>query len=298
MERDLRLVERQRADRDRANGTLVNPSPPKEADESIPTDVANGLDSILMDLAGEHPEGSHLTQEQATNTVVDNSQTTVVNALENAGDRAVTVAHEMPQDSENSIGLAITLPPDDSAKGLEQPKSPGKVAEVAAPIDTSLDMQDGVDIDFESMFNDTDPKAIDNALNFDFGLPSEPAVPQGLLNDNSFNDINLNTTDMANLPASTNEDIDSLLPGVENYFNSETDFSNINIPLATRLPEGTQPTKTSNIAAPAQNAPEVTMADTSFDDNFFGLGNFDASKMGENELGDGTLGDFEDFDWN
>lgn len=297
MERDLRLIKSQRAERDRANGILVDPSPLKEADDILPIDPANEMDSMMMDIAGEHPEESSFAHKQVPDPTADKLNEAGIDAPQSTSQEAFTAGHEMPQDSENSMGLAITMPSEDITKALVQPKSTEKPTEAVAPIEVPLEIQDGVDLDFESMFNDTDPKAIDNALNFDFGLSTDPAMTQDLMNDNSFNDVNMGNTDMTNLPTTTNEDIDSLPPGVENYLNADTDFSNLTIPLATTMPENSQPAAASNTVAPAESVPEAAMAETSFDDSFFGLGNFEMGETGGDELGDGTLGDFEDFDW-
>lgn len=102
---------------------------------------------------------------------------------------------------------------------------------------------------------------------------------------------------MTNLATTTNEDLDSLLPGVENYLNADTDFSSISVPAASSLPETTQGTVATTTGATTQNPAEATVGETSFDDNFFGLGDFDMGGTGGEDLGDGGLVDFDEFDW-
>ena len=297
MERDLRLVRKQRAERDHANDMIVDPSPPKEPDEAAPNHTTGQAVNLLSTTNGEQLLESALPARETTDAAAEDLKTHDEAAPENTDQEAINNELGMPQDSENPMGLAITIPSDDVPKAAEQSQLPVDPAEALVSTEAPLEIAEGVDLDFESMFNDTDPKAIDDALNFDFGLSTDPALAQDILNDTSFNEISISNTDIGNIPATTNEDIDSLLPGVENYLNADTDFSNITIPPANTLPDTSQLPIISSTSAPAQGLTEPAAVETSFDESFFGLGNFDMGETGGDELGDGTLGDFEDFDW-
>ena len=299
MERDLRLISKQRAEKDRANGIIENPSPLKETDETIPNDATDQPDAMLIDIPERSPGPLEGASEKAPEPTSEGLNEGDLTATDDANQETLITDQQMPQDSENSMGLAITIPSDDVIKDLEQPKTPEKPSNSVPPNDAAIEMPETVDLDFESMFNDTDPKAIDDTLNFDFGLSTDPPMTQDIPNDNSFNDINMDNIDMTNIPATTNEDIDSLLPGVENYLDTDIDFSNISIPPATAIPETSQSTvlDTTVVSAPPTATTEPAAADTSFEDNFFGLGSFEMGETGGDELGDGTLEDFENFDW-
>ena len=297
MERDLRLVRKQRAERDRANGLTADPSPLKETDEAVSSDPADLTTAALPNIADKNLEELDVAEKPFSESAPEQSQDADVTVTNIMSQDAITNEQGMPQDSENSVGLAITIPSDDIPEPSEQPKTPEHPAEANTVPEAPIEISDAIDLDFESMFNDTDPKAIDDALNFDFDFSTDSAMAEDILMDSGFNDSNINNTNTANIPATSNEDIDSLLPGVENYLNAETDFSNITMPTTTTLPNTSQPAAASATQAPLQESTEPVMAETSFDDNFFGLGNFEMEGAGGDELGDGTLGDFEDFDW-
>ena len=299
MERDLRLIRKQRAERDRANGLMADPTPPKEIDEPISSNSADAdlVAAALIETVDSNPEDSLFGGHQSPGPAGEESKDANLTATNATSQEAIINEQGMPRDSENTMGLAITIPSEDITEPPEQPKALENHADVNVGTEAPLEMSEAIDLDFESMFNDTDPKAIDDALNFDFGFSTDPAVAQDILNDGTFNNISTSNSNIANLPATSNEDIDSLLPGVENYLNADTDFSNITIPPTTALPNTSQPIAASNAVAPVQDPTEPAMAETSFDDNFFGLGNFGMEGTGGDELGDTTLGDFEDFDW-
>lgn len=285
MERDLRLISKQRADKDRANGIITEPSPLKETQETLPSNAASEADPMLVDTSAEYAEESRPATDDASDPTIKVLTETVRAAPESTNRDAVTNDQDVLQDFDNSMGLAITIPSDDMTKAAEQPKSPEGDIEAADLNEAPSEIPDNIDLDFESMFNDTDPKDLEELKNIDFDTSIDPAVAEDIIKN------------LADLPATASEDIDSLLPGVESYLNADTNFSNTTMPPATTIPETSQPTASSTAEAPAQTGEEQAMADTSFDDNFFGLGDFEMGETGGDELGDGTLGDFEDFDW-
>jgi len=312
MERDLRLIRQKRVERDRANGIILDPSPPKEAEEIVVAEVETPGEIMLVDDPRDQAENVNPVTEPVADPSAQELEQTDEKAPEAASQVAVSANQGMPQDSADYVGLVITMPLEVNPKPQKQSKDPeNKLTEPAAAVtaaatatatDVPLDMSEAVDIDFESMFNDTDIASADDALNFDFGLSTDPAMSQAILDDSNFDNINTSNAhnaDLTNVSLNANEDIEGVLPGLENYLNAETDFSNISIPTAAALPQSSQGPALSTqqipptTRAPAQNPGDPPTAETSFD-NFFG--NFDMGAT--DDLGDGTLGDLDDFDWN
>ena len=299
MERDLSLLRKKRLERERiAKGLKAQPSPEDvtvmpQLDENGPSEIAptnnaeqssgevKGEDTVMMDSALEvDPIGSN--EERQAEAPKDKD-----------GDNSITKDQEITQDAEQPMGLAITMPTEPTTEAAELPKSPEKKISGAIPAaEVALDSS-AADLDFESMFNDTDLTGGDDAMNFGIDFSTDGTLNQDVLNDNAFANIEMNNADMSNLGATTSEDINTLLPGLENYVNAGTDFSNINIAAASTLPETSQAATAGTVGAPAQVSAPTAVADSSLDD-MFGSGDF--TMDGTDGLGSGTFGDLEDFD--
>ena len=301
MERDLLLLQKKRIERERiAKGLKAQPSP-EEATRAI-------------QLSDEPPETSHSSnaaqsheETNGNDTMMTNSgpESTLIGSNDEPHSEAppnkdegkegdITGDSGMPHDADNSMDLTTTVA-QDSTEIVEPPKSPmkdpsGATPGAEAPLDSSA-----ADLDFESMFNDTDLTGGDDAMNFGLDFPSDGNLNQDVLNDSAFENIEMSNADISNLGATTSEDINTLLPGLENYVNAGTDFSNINIPILPTLPETSQGTNAGNVSATAQVSAQPAAAESSFDD-IFGSGDYSMGGTGDDGLGAGTLGDFEDFD--
>ena len=294
MERDLRNIRKKRAERDRARDRANGiPSPGALAKEAEEADQQANV-SALEDAAQAHVLG------EGEETLMDEHGNLVAKADE---DKVIGTGQGMPQDSENSAGLAITMSSDTATNGQDQSKNedqqPGDGMNAS---DAMMDTSDAANVEFfESMFND-DLVSADDTLNFgDFGFSMDTNTNQTLNNDSTLQSSSLPNVDMNNIASTSNEDINSLLPGLENYVTG-SDFSNINIPASsTNQPADTSQapaTTTTNVPAPDAPGPTTTLADNStLDDSFFDF-NFDMNNNGGDEMGDGTLDDFESFDWN
>lgn len=149
---------------------------------------------------------------------------------------------------------------------------------------------------FESMFNDSEQPTNASSLDFDLGFSNS----QDLLNDPVFDNIDMgNTEEATNLNATSAEDINTLLPGLENYVNDGGDFSMIEFP-PTTIPELTiattnapaEPTAAGvkNMGGTGQAA-EMAPMESNFDD-LFGSGDW----AGDGDMGDGAMVDFDE-DW-
>ena len=207
----------------------------------------------------------------------------------------IAATQKMPQDSENSAGLAITIPSESLPNGHDPPiSSNNQAGDGAASAEAPLQTPNTANLDFESMFNDTDLTVADDAMNFELGFNADGNLNDNILNDPAFDNMAMSNQAPAELPATTNEDINSLLPGLENYVNAGSDFTNIAMPNTSTLPAdasaaGASATSTS---APTSNPP--VMADTNFDDLF--AGTFSMDGVGDNDMaGDGSA-EFQDFD--
>lgn len=303
MERDLRLIRKKRAERDRERDRALGiPSPSSLAKEMNDTAQLNDIMS-----AGNASAVQNTTQGQESKggdvlLVADHGEPNALNLQEDSQRKlsegeVIGTGQGMPQDSENSAGLAITMPSDVTTDAQGQPNNASKQPENApsAP-EASSDMPDAADLDFESMFNDTDLVGGDDAMNFeDLGFSMDATMNQDILNNSTLQDTNMSNADMTNLVSTSNEDINSLLPGLENYVNAGTDFSSIGMPTTSTQPENSRGAPVANMGTSAPHAAEPVPGDTNFDD-FFGV-NFEMNATGGDEMGDTTLGDFDDFQW-
>lgn len=311
MERDLRLIQQRRIERDHANGIAMDASPLNGVGDIVQPETEIHAKETLIDDAVDGTEALQLMTDIAVeqtpvpgaNAAAPGTSTTNEQAPRNANQEEVITELRMPQDSANSMGLAITMPPDESTHSREGTNgAENKLTEPGAAAEAPVDMSEAVNIDFDSMFNDTDMDGAEDALNFDFGVSTDPAMGQSIMNDTSFENStmsNANNADLTNLSLNANEDIEGVLPGLENYLNTDTDFSNISMSAVTTLAETSQTSAvppervaTTTRGAPAQGPNNTVTTETSFD-NFFE----DFDMGGTDDLGDGTLGDLDDFDW-
>ena len=303
MERDLSLLRKKRLERERiANGLKAQASPEDatvipQLNENGPSETSPA--NITAQNPGETKEEDTVMVDSALEVdFLESSDKQQAGALPNkdSDNNNITSDQGMPQDAENSMGLAITMPADSKTGAAEPPKSPEKKFSGATPAaEVPLDSS-AADLDFESMFNDTDLTGGDDAMNFGLDFASDGNLNQDVLNDSTFANIEISNADMSNLGATTSEDINTLLPGLESYVNAATDFSNINIPVASTLPETSQVPPVGTVGAPAQaSAPPPVVTDSSLDD-LFGSGDFSMDGTGDDGLGTGTFGDLEDFD--
>ena len=301
MERDLSLLRKKRLERERvANGLKAEPSPEEaggiaELKENEPS-AASPAHS-----AAQSSEETKMKDTIMEDSTLEAGPTGAIDEPqgETAGNKdsniTITSDQGMPQDAEQSAGLAITMPADSTVEVAEPSKNLEKKIDEATPAaEMPLDSS-AADLDFESMFNDTVLTGDDNAMDFGLDFSSDANLNQDVLNDSAFANIEMTNADMSNLGATTSEDINTLLPGLENYVNAGTDFSNITIPSASTLPATSQVTSAGILGASIQNSAPPIAADSSLDD-IFDSGDFSMGGTGDDGMGDGTFGDLEDFD--
>ena len=300
MERDLSLFRKRRLERERiAKGLKAQPSPEDvtempQLNENGPSEISptdntgqssgevKGEDTVMIDSA------------LAVDLIGSNDERQAEAPQNKDNENSITNNQETLLDADHSMGLATATPVGPTTVAAEPPKSPEKKISGAVPAaEVTLDSS-AADLDFESMFNDTDLTGGDDAMNFGLDFSTEGTLNQDVLNDNAFATIEMNNADVSNLGATTSEDINTLLPGLENYVNAGTDFSNINIASAS-LPETSQVGTTGATIATVQGSTATVVADSSLDD-IFGSGDFTMDGTGDDGLGSGNFGDLEDFD--
>ena len=298
MERDLRNIRKKRAERDqardRANGIPSPGALAKEAEELAQQANASAFeDTAQGQVPGEGEE-----------PLIDGNGDLIVKTDE---DKVIGTGQGMPQDSSNSAGLAITMPSDPASAGQDQSQNENQQpADELNASDAMMDTSDPANVEFfESMFNDELASA-DDTLNFGdfaFSMDTTNNTNHPLNNsDNTLQTSSLPNVDLNNITSTSNEDINSLLPGLENYVTG-SDFSNINMPATSSTQpdtnaQGTTTNTTTTLPTTAPAPDATTTADNStLDDSFFDF-NFDMTNNGGDDMGDGTLDDFDNFDWN
>lgn len=221
-----------------------------------------------------------------------------------------SIPSELPEDPKQPKGLAISLdqaptpptsiPPNLKADNEADPPS----TEQASQPPSSAGLQDA---EFESMFNDTNLPDPTDDLNFDLNFSTDDANGSSdLLDVSAFQNIPLPSGDAGGDTSNqtANEDLTTLLPGLENYVNGSNDFSIANIPgintdflntdgngNAINLPGQSS---TGGDGGPMDAAVEPTAPIESSFEDMFGLDSY-MNGTGDDELGGtGEVGDFDD----
>ena len=195
-----------------------------------------------------------------------------------------------------SASKAQDTKPEESAAQPSSPKKP-QPETIAAPAPEEPSTNEEA-APFESMF-DLEQGNNGNGLDFDLGLSDG----QDLLNDPLFEDVGMpSNNENADLNATSAEDINTLLPGLENYVNDSGDFSMIELPEGTMAQEATVTngttagadgtTAAANYYDGAASTQGMEMPMESNFDDLFGSGDW----AGDGDMGDGAMVDFDD-DW-
>ncbi|KAL8794617.1 MAG: hypothetical protein Q9195_002813 [Heterodermia aff. obscurata] len=339
MERDLKKLRAKRAEKEKAASILTQPAgvmkntSSKMVTKKSPSAMEKDTIGVKQeDEPAQKPQPTDESkadrdtpaEEQKADLATLKNEPVTINGLDTAGMQAVATTNQ-PIDLDPSAGLAINLQPD-----LQVPKAPTPKAEEPAskPSDQSQpapaqntpeapQSQQQDPAPFESMFTDLEHPSGPTSLDFDLGFPpTSTDAPDLLMDDSIFNTMPAaptTTDDQIQIQPqtlnTTAEDIDTLLPGLDNYVNDPADFSmlDLSIPTTTTAPENTTTAappppaqNTNNDAAPQQlgqmdAAPSTIPLESSFDDLFGGSGDWGA--MDDEMGGDGgTLGDFDE-DW-
>ena len=201
----------------------------------------------------------------------------------------VSASQEIPRDLNNSKGLAISI----DTKPLKTTTSPNNAGTKQENNDQMPDQHLETpttanlrDTDFETMFNDTEIAGGDESMNFDLGFSTDTNMNQEIMNSSSFQNITMSNDNLKNFSNTTsNEDMNTLLPGLETFVNAGDDFS-IGLPTASTQPENMSNAKKAATSSAPQGF-ETGAAESNFNDLFSSGGDYDISGSGNmDDLGD------------
>ncbi|MCJ1363824.1 hypothetical protein MMC16_002933 [Acarospora aff. strigata] len=154
------------------------------------------------------------------------------------------------------------------------------------------------DVNFESMFDDAAGDGTNDEIGFGMDFPSGPGNAQALIDNDPFgpNDSN---REAPTIPTATDEDIDSLLPGLESFAHAADDFAMGHLDTASTSVENA--VTTDSISMPmtttADVPPDLLPPESNFDDMFFDSANFTMEEGNGGETGgDDVFGEIGDFD--
>ena len=243
--------------------------------------------------------------------VTGNQQQLPDSAEPSNGKIPVASLEGMPQDSQNTAGLAISMPDDTETKTPQPVNEPAPAQTLPSGAITDLgnttDQPDDPnkieeEINFDALFDDTEVVPQDGPLDFDFDFTTGDDATQDIMNGAGLEGVDMTSADIANALPSTSEDLNSLLPGLESCVNDTEEAAN-KVPNSNPPPRDQTQTEQAN-----ENGTEVQgIAQPPLDngglDDFFSGANFDSTEGAGNEdsnlFGDDSFGQMEDFsdDW-
>lgn len=303
MERDLAAIRARRAERERAAGAAKVRQVSPEADNP-PVEIGGGSSppkpSTVVDPIGEDqdtimseapkPDSDEPANHEAEGSFELSAEQAMISDVQEAPIETKLT----PTENDTILPLSSIAQAVATETGLK-PGLDSNGPSTAIQIPTTAELEDA---DFESMFNDVEGAHADNDINFDLEFSNDANMGEDLINGSAFGDITNTNSALLDLNAASNEDINTLLPGLENYVHDGEDFTMLDIPPATTLPQSAalpQTTKAGN-SNTADTVADAAPVESNFDDMFFGSG---YSTMGGAEHGDiaeDGVGDFGDFD--
>ncbi|KAL8894252.1 MAG: hypothetical protein Q9192_004483 [Flavoplaca navasiana] len=320
-ERDLSSIRMKRAERERAAAGsfksrspsgIVKTSPSKNSPDLAPAvpsksekqEVHEEPPPTLGNDLKEEPKTAEPEPNTAANPSSDNNYVTEDTVcLE-----PFSIPDSLPQDPNEPKGLAISIDQAPSASAPADPPKPEPMAD--EPKDASMQI-DAIppnlsSADFESMFEDSELPGANDEIDFDLAFPNDNANdPTGLIDASAFDNMAITHTEPANNAnlGSADEDLATLLPGLENYVTDSNDFQLPDMPNSQLFDDnndGSQKPTDGNPSLMNQGDGDrqdmstfnPPMIESSFED-MFGLDSY-MNGTGDDELG-GT-GDFDE-DW-
>ncbi|KAL8872037.1 MAG: hypothetical protein Q9174_002261 [Haloplaca sp. 1 TL-2023] len=332
-ERDLSLIRKKRAERERAATGAVRAPTPDGAANGIPSKLSpkqavstaipspNNKASALSKNTGDADDSKDVTMAEAMPPASDPKPPTENAPVTN--DAIKTESFKMPQDltedPDQPKGLAITF--DERPSGSAAAPTPGNLkpdskepaqqdTKQETPVSASLQ-----DANFDSMFDDTNLPGTSDDINFDLAFSTDDgAVTTDLLNESAFDNIAMPAVggDFNTNATTADEDITDLLPGLENYVNGGNDFTasihdmssselqnNYNgIPPAAKSNDAAKNTGGDQVASSSE-APTTVAGNAPIESSFedmFGIDSY-MNGTGDDEMGGaGGVGDFDE-DW-
>lgn len=332
MERDLSRIRQRRAERERLSAPTKPISPTKQSQVAVETDQNSPTAEDSQKLSAKEGEKARLDKDVVMSDPVNpqNTQSSVTLGSDDAlkadeKGQAITSLKGMPQDSQNTAGLAISMPNDPPFKEADLPNDNGgnshnldMNANLVGTVNTSSDQVKNVDdFDFASMFDDPNLMPQSGTMDLDFDFSNNNTGTQNLLGDGSLDSMVLSNEDLSKAVPATNEDLDSLLPGLDNYVNASGDTAankepTITNPRAFDDAQASQDPSMKNTAVTALGEQPLENFDDFFNPADFNIGggtdsnnnnhnnsntnNKNNNHNNNNPLGDSQLGGFEEFD--
>ncbi|KAI4170619.1 MAG: hypothetical protein LQ343_004851 [Gyalolechia ehrenbergii] len=323
-ERDLSSIRAKRAARERAAAGIPHAKAPNGIMKEDTPNVTPNQNEVVADQTNQdQPEqkahganGISTADMSMTDEPIltngHNSSPKNTEITDTTKTESLSIPSELPEDPEKPKGLAIspaqpptpptTVPP--NLKTANDADLPSNDRTSQPPSSAGLP-----DAEFESMFNDTNLPDSTNDLNFDLNFSTEDANGSSdLLDASAFQNIALPNGDaMGDTSNPTaNEDLTTLLPGLENYVNGSHDFAITSLPDMnadflnsngngdTNSIPGASSTAGDGTTMQAAAEPTAPI-ESSFED-MFGLDSY-MNGTGDDELGGtGNMGEVGDFD--
>lgn len=297
MERDLAAIRSKRAERERAAGALKARSPVEDLEKTTLQQPSTTRETP--------PSAEEFDKTKIDDVIMRDSPAAESHDLINLEamsknpnpEKTIAASQGMPRDADNSKGLAISINPL-SEKVASFPNGDTKqqnrddLPEQRLETPTTANLRD---TDFETMFNDTEIAGGDDGINFDLNFSADPSIRQELLNSSSFQNVAMSNEDLTNFNKTSNEHVNSLLPGLEGYVNAGDDFPMVDAAPTKTLPESDSKANTAAVVTSAAQGFGSAPIESSFDDLFSsnsfieGSGDYDMS-------GEGNIGDLADLD--
>lgn len=302
MERDLALIRSKRAERDRAVGVLktqsVNEALIERENEKSAFDE-NINSKQISKTSGEKEANDTIMTDSIVKTeapnpfTVDRTKNPSLHDKRNANKTMPVSTLEAPQYVSDFKGLAVTTDASTNHK-LSSPKSESRQQDstsnsqdqlLETPTTTNLREND-----FETMFNDIEPADGDDGKEFDAVSPTDNHHK-----DTGFEQNHKSNEDLHNINATSNEDINTLLPGLENFVNEGDEFSMVGVPAVSTLPTTSLSLNEMTTVSTDSLRFETAPTESNFED-LFSSGNFVDGTEDYELNGNSNVEDTADFD--
>ncbi|KAL8857597.1 MAG: hypothetical protein Q9178_005925 [Gyalolechia marmorata] len=323
-ERDLSSIRTKRAERERAAAgllgihspsrvveTTVTTASPKVAIATTPGSMGQAPNERPESTASDNVTDKQVKDEPDPTAVFKSSPEKVEGTSDTVETEPFSIPQSLPQDPNAPKGLAISL---DHAVSVSASAGPAKIEPGITNAPSVVSMQINAtppnlsNTDFESMFEDSELPVANHEIDFDLAFPSDNARDtSGLMDASAFESLPMaNTEGMGNANIETaDEDLTTLLPGLENYVNDSNDFQLPDMPGSNLFDSNNNrsskpddnPSAMSKGEGNRQNGPTSNppMIESNFDD-MFGLDSY-MNGTGDDELGGtGNMGEVGDFD--
>ncbi|KAL9633339.1 MAG: hypothetical protein Q9164_004759 [Protoblastenia rupestris] len=308
MERDLSVLRKKRAERERQVDKTITPTSPKDLEQREGNREATVVGPLDEGQGVQSNAGDAVMADAAAQIVEQSKEEPTAKELQTLDDeQTVSALDYMPQDSQNTTGLAISIPQDASMSDLGALAHTNNGAIGASQPDFGIPIEPNGpsgaavndDFDFDSMFNDAELVVPDGSLNFELDFSTNETEAQNLLPNNPMEGITMSNVNIASTNPTTSEDLNSLLPGLENYVNATNETTTNNATANTvEIPNVNQNAMVDTSGAITQVTTAPALADSSLDD-FFNPADFNTTNANgstEDLIGDGNFEGFEDFD--